>query len=140
MSWAVAPVGNLQFRSTTHQRRGRPVCLPSRTGEHIGSPRQIFCETEPLPRAVREKELLDIYECYKDRRPLYWLRYSTQTTTVNFFGLRDTVGARGIPGFDAKDPRAMRQASPIPVYSLGAGSKERAFIRTIRRVILSQQP
>jgi hypothetical protein len=46
---ATESLGRPIVRAGRSQRRGRPVCLPSRTGDHIGSPLQFFCETKPLP-------------------------------------------------------------------------------------------
>jgi hypothetical protein len=45
---ATESLGRPVARAGRSQRRGRPVCLPSRTGDHIGSPLQFFCETKPL--------------------------------------------------------------------------------------------
>jgi len=47
-AFATESLGRPVARAERSQRRGRPVCLPSRTGDHIGSPLQFFCETKPL--------------------------------------------------------------------------------------------
>jgi len=47
-AFATESLGRPVARAGRSQRRGRPVCLPSRTGDHIGSPLQFFCETKPL--------------------------------------------------------------------------------------------
>ncbi len=46
--FATESLGSPVARAGRSQRRGRPVCLPSRTGDHIGSPLQFFCGTKPL--------------------------------------------------------------------------------------------
>ena len=47
-AFATESLGRPVARAERSQRRGRPVCLPSRTGDHIGSPLQFCCGTKPL--------------------------------------------------------------------------------------------
>ena len=45
------------------------------------------------PRALKEEELLEIYETYMDSKPVDKSLYGTADTPVDFLGLWDTVGA-----------------------------------------------
>ncbi len=45
------------------------------------------------PRALKEEELLAIYDSYMDVRPIDKTRYGTEDAIVDFLGVWDTVGA-----------------------------------------------
>ncbi len=45
------------------------------------------------PRALKEEEMLEIYDAYMDARPIDKSRYGTEDTTIDFLGVWDTVGA-----------------------------------------------
>jgi uncharacterized protein (DUF2235 family) len=45
------------------------------------------------PRALKEEELLEIYEAYMDAKPIDKSLYGTADTAIDFLGVWDTVGA-----------------------------------------------
>ena len=45
------------------------------------------------PRALKEEELLEIYDAYMDGKPIDKSLYGTADTTIDFLGVWDTVGA-----------------------------------------------
>ena len=52
-----------------------------------------FAGLPKTPRALKEENLLEIYQAYRDKRPIDKARYGNQEASVNFLGLWDTVGA-----------------------------------------------
>jgi uncharacterized protein (DUF2235 family) len=61
------------------------------------------------PRAIKEEELLDIYEAYMDTKPIEKVLYGTVDATIDFLGVWDTVGAlafgRTLGNFHRLSPR-----------------------------------